>query len=158
MGMKSIPVLLLALVASLAFIPPALAQGGDVAVVVNPANPITGLSLIELRKVFSGQKGSWPGGLPIRLIVRPPGSHERFVLLRLLGMSESEYKQYWTAQVFRGEAGSEPSIVPSIGMQKEALGAFPGAISMVDARDVKQGMKVVKVDGHRPGESGYPLR
>jgi hypothetical protein len=26
------------------------------------------------------------------------------VLLKLLAMSENEYEQYWTAQVFRGEA------------------------------------------------------
>ena len=107
---------------------------------------------------MAGEKRSWPGGLAIRLIVRPPGCHERFVLLRLLGMSESEYKRYWTAQVFRGEAGSEPAIVPSVGMQKEALAAFPGAISLVDVRDVKPGMKIVKVEGLLPGETGYPLR
>jgi len=155
---KPIPVLLLALMASLAFISPALAQSGDVAVVVNPMNPIRGISLIELRKVFAGEKRSWPGGLAIRLIVRPPGCHERFLLLRLLGMSESEYKHYWTAQLFRGEAGSEPTAVPSVGMQKEALTAFPGAISLVDARDVKPGMKMVRVEGLLPGETGYPLR
>jgi len=158
MVVKPIPVLLLALMASVAFISPAQAQGGEVAVVVNPANPIRGVSLIELRKVLAGEKRSWPGGLAIRLIVRPPGCHERFVLLRLLGMSESEYKRYWTAQVFRGEAGSEPAIVPSVGMQKEALAAFPGAISLVDVRDVKPGMKIVKVEGLLPGETGYPLR
>jgi len=79
-------------------------------------------------------------------------------LLRLLGMSESEYKHYWTAQLFRGEAGSEPTAVPSVGMQKEALTAFPGAISLVDARDVKPGMKMVRVEGLLPGETGYPLR
>ena len=158
MVVKSIPVLLLALMASVVSVTPAQAQGGEVAVVVNPANPIKDLTLVELRKVFAGEKRSWPGGVAIRLIVRPPGSHERFVLLRLLGMSESEYKQYWTAQVFRGEAGSEPVVVPSVGMQKEALSAFPGAISLVDARDVKPGMKVVKVEGLLPGETGYPLR
>jgi hypothetical protein len=158
MVVKSIPVLLLALLASVAIASPALAQSREVAVVVNPANSIKGITLIELRKVFAGEKHSWPGGVAIRPIVRPPGCHERFVLLRLLGMSENEYKHYWTAQVFRGEAGSEPATVPSVGMQKEALAAFPGAISLVDAGDVKPGMKVVKIDGLLPGETGYPLR
>jgi hypothetical protein len=158
MVVKSIPVLLLALMASVAFASPALAQSREVAVVVNPANPIKGITLIELRKVFAGEKRSWPGGLAIRPIVRPAGCSERLVMLRLLGMSESEYRRYWTAQVFRGEAGSEPATVPSVGMQKEALAAFPGAISLVDAHDVKPGMKVVKIDGLLPGETGYPLR
>jgi hypothetical protein len=77
--------------------------------------------------------------------------------MKLLAMSESEYRQYWTAQVFRGEADAEPMTVPSIGMQKEALKAFPGAISLVNVRDVKPGMKVIKVDGLLPGAAGYPL-
>jgi hypothetical protein len=73
-------------------------------------------------------------------------------------MSEGEYKQYWTAQVLRGEADAEPLIVPSIGIQKEALILYPGAISMVSVRDVKPGMKVIKIDGQMPGAAGYPLR
>jgi hypothetical protein len=153
---KSIPVLLLTALISLVALPAASAQG-DVAVVVNPANPISNFSLIELRKIFTGERHSWQGGLSIHPIVRRPGCHERLVLLHLLGMSESQYKQYWTAQVFRGEASSEPPSVPSVGMQKEAMQVFPGAISLVDATDVKPGMKIVKVEGYLPGESGYPL-
>jgi hypothetical protein len=137
--------------------PPAFAQAGDVAVVVNPGNSATNLSLADVRKIFGGQKQSWPGGIPVKVFVRPPGSHERLALMKLLQMSESDYKQYWTAQVLRGEAVSEPMIVPSVGMQKEAIQAFPGGVTLVDAGDVKPGMKVLKIDGHLPGEPGYPL-
>lgn len=78
-------------------------------------------------------------------------------MLRLLGMKESEYKQYWSAQTFRGEAESEPFTAPSLGMMLEATKVFPGAIAMIDAKEVKPGMKVIKVDGHMPDEPGYPL-
>lgn len=155
---KSIPALVLAMVVTSSFTARAFAQGGEVAVVVNSANPISNLSLADLRKTFAGEKRSWPGGAPIKLIVRPPGSHERLVLLRLLNMSESEYRQHWTAQVLRGEATSEPVIVPSFGMQKEAIVVFLGGITLVDANQIVRGMKVIKVDGHLPGEPGYPLR
>ncbi len=154
---KSIRVLLVALMTGVIFAASASAQLVDVAVVVNPANPVGSISLTDLHKIFAGEKRSWQGGLPMRPIVRAPGCHERLVLLRLLAMSESEYKQYWTAQVFRGEVGSEPLSVPSIGMQKEAISVFPGAITLVEASEVKPGMKVVKLDGHLPGEPGYPL-
>jgi hypothetical protein len=79
------------------------------------------------------------------------------VLLRLLGMSESEYKQHWTAQVFRGEAQSEPVALFSNGMQKEAITVYPGAVALVKNQDVRAGMKVLRVDGHLPGEQGYPF-
>jgi ABC-type phosphate transport system substrate-binding protein len=138
-------------------IPAAMAQTGDVAVVVNDKNPVVNLSHPELRKIFAGEKRSWPGSLPIKLFVRDPGARERATLLKLLGMSESEYKEYWTAKVFRGEAQTEPNRLPSNGMQKEAIVAYPGAVALVTIQDVKPGMKVVKVDGHKPGEAGYPL-
>jgi ABC-type phosphate transport system substrate-binding protein len=134
-----------------------LAQNQDVAVVVNPKNPKNEISKSELRTIFAGEKRTWPRGVSIKLIVRVPGSCERVVLLRLLGMSESEYKQYWAAQVFHGDAQTEPVALFSNGMQKEAIGAFPGAIALVTLGDVKPGMKVLKVDGHSPGEPGYPL-
>ena len=135
----------------------AAAQNIDVAVVINPNNPMAGTTAVELRKIFAGEKRSWQGGLRIKLIVRQPGCHERLVLLKLLGMSEREYKQYWAAQIFRGEADSEPFAAPSVGMQKEAITTFPGAITLVNEQDIKPGMKVIKVDGRLPGVAGYPL-
>ncbi len=124
---------------------------------VNPKNPVSDITKSELRKIFAGEKRTWPGGLSIKLIVRVPGSYERIVLLRLLGMSESEYKQHWISQVFHGEAQAEPVALFSNGMQKEAIAAFPGAIALVALGDVKPGMKVLKVDGLLPDAAAYPL-
>jgi len=157
MKTNSISVLLLTVLAGLALIPRAAAQGEDVAAVVNPSNPTSNISQVDLRKIFAGERHTWERGIRIKLIVRLPGCRERLALLKLLGMSESEYKQYWAAQVFRGEADSEPFAAPSVGMQKEAMKVFPGAISLVNAPDVKPGMKIIKVDGLLPGAPGYPL-
>ena len=137
---------------------PVVAQNVDVAVVINPSNPTVNVTTSELRKIFAGEKRSWERGLRIKLIVRSPGCYERLALLKLLGMSESEYKQYWAAQIFRGEADSEPFAAPSVGMQKEAMTVFPGSISLVNLQDVKPGMKILKVDGRLPGAPGYTLR
>jgi ABC-type phosphate transport system substrate-binding protein len=147
--------------AGMASFTPAVAQTNAVvmvvAVVVSDRNPVTNLSTGELRKLFSGEKHAWAGGLPVKLFVRAPGAYERVVLLKLLDMSESEYKKYWTAQVFRGDAQAEPVALFSNGMQKEALAAFPGAVALVNFQDVKPGMKVIRVDGHLPGDAAYPL-
>jgi len=157
MGIKSIATLLLLGLAIVSLDPQSTAQANDIAVVVSSGNPATSVSLGDLRKTFAGTKRSWPGGLAIQLITRGPGCRERLALLRLLAMSEREYKQYWTAQVFRGDADAEPLVVPSVGMQKEAMRLFPGAISLVNAVDVKPGMKVIKVDNILPGAAGYAL-
>jgi hypothetical protein len=154
---KSIRALLLLGLAIFLLAPRGAAQADDMAVVVSPDNAASNVSSGDLRKIFAGSKRAWPGGHAIRLVTRGPGCAERLVLLRLLAMSESEYKRYWTAEAFRGEADAEPLVVPSVGMQKEALRLFPGAITLVTMRDVKPGMKVIKVDGLMPGAAGYPL-
>jgi len=135
----------------------AFAQETDIAVVVNPGNAASTLTVPELRKLFGGEKRSWANGQAVRIFVRASGTRERTTLLKLLGMSESEYKQYWTSQVFRGEAQAEPVALPSNGMQKEAILAIPGAIVLMDSKDVKPPVKVVKINGHLPGEPGYPI-
>jgi len=153
----SLTILLLNCLLGAALVQIPLAQEQGVAVVVNPKNPVSDITKSELRKIFAGEKRTWPGGLSIKLIVRVPGSYERVVLLRLLGMSESEYKQHWISQVFHGEAQAEPVALFSNGMQKEAIAAFPGAIALVALGDVKPGMKVLKVDGLLPDAAAYPL-
>jgi hypothetical protein len=42
-------------------------------------------------------------------------------------------------------------------MQREAVQTCAGGIALVDAADVKFGMKVLKIDGKSPGDPGYPL-
>jgi hypothetical protein len=143
--------------AGLAGLSSAAAQTGRVAVVVNEKNPVNNLSAPELRKLLAGEKRAWAGGLAVRIFVRAPGANERLVMLRLLGMSESEYKRYWAGQVYRGEAQAEPVGLFSNGMQREAVLLYPGALALVDVQDVKLGMKVVKVNGHMPEEPGYPF-
>jgi ABC-type phosphate transport system substrate-binding protein len=157
MRTKTLLMPLLICLTSLVCVRVAAAQAEDMAVVVNDHNPVTKMSRAELRKIFAGEERSWSAGLPIKVFVRAPGTHERGALLKLLGMTESEYEQYWTGQVFRGEAQAEPSTLPSNGMQREALIAYPGAVALVSLQDVKAGMKVLRVEGRMPGEAGYRL-
>ena len=154
LGLNVIATLLL----TLSFCALAHAQATDIAVVVNPSNATSNLSMPELRKILAGEKRTWPGGQPVKLFVRGPGSQERAVFLKVLRYSENDYKTHWTTQMFRGEAQSEPLSLPSNGMQMEAVRTFPGAIVLIVNRDIKSGMKIVKVDGHLPGEPQYPLR
>src|SRR2546430_2308385 len=148
--------------ASMALHSPSTAQttrGADVAVVVNSETPVTDLSLSEVRKVLLGERQYWNSKLPVVLLIRAPVTRERDVVLRVIyQMSEAQFKQYWVAKIFRAEAASPPKIVYSNDMQYELVSAMPGAIAFVDARSVRPGLKVVRVDGHLPGDREYPLR
>ena len=63
-------------------------QNVDVAVVVNPKNPVAILTFPALRKLFAGETRTWPGGTPVKLIIRAPGAHEREIVLRLLRLCD----------------------------------------------------------------------
>ena len=131
----------------------------DVAVVVHPDTPVSDLSMAEVRKVLLGERQYWSAKLPVVLLIRAPAARERDVVLRVVyQMTEAQFKQYWVAKIFRAEAASPPKIVYSNDMQYELVTAIPGAIAFVDVRSVRPGLKVLRVDGHLPGEREYPLR
>jgi hypothetical protein len=133
--------------------------GGDVAVVVNDDTPVTDLSLAEVRKVFLGERQYWNAKLPVVLLIRAPVARERDVVLRVIyQMTEAQFKQYWVAKIFRAEVTSPPKIVYSSDLQYDLVTAMPGAIAFVDSRNVRPGVKVVRVDGMLPGDKNYPLR
>lgn len=141
----------------------ALAQqrdpASDIAIVVHEDTPVSNLDMAEVRKIFLGERQYWTPDLPVIVIVRAPVARERDVVLRVIyQMSEVQFKRYWIAKIFRAEAVSAPKIVYSDGMTNELVTAMPGAIGFVAARDVSKGEKVLRVDGHLPGDAEYPLR
>jgi ABC-type phosphate transport system substrate-binding protein len=137
----------------------AQAHDVDVAVVVQPDTPVSNLSLSEVRKIFLGDRQYWTANTPVVLLIRAPVARERDVVLKVIyQISESQFKQYWIAKIFRAESVSAPKVVYSNDMANDLVTALPGAIAFVDSRDVRPGTKVVRVDGRLPGEPGYPLR
>ncbi len=145
----------------LALLQPLAAQRHDVdiAVVVHPDTPVSNLSLAEVRKVFLGDRQYWTANLPVVLMIRAPVARERNVVLKVIyQMSESQFKQYWIAKIFRAEAATAPKVVYSNDMANQLVTAIPGAIAFIDSKEVKPGAKVLRVDGRLPGEPGYPLR
>ena len=134
-------------------------SAADIAVVVHPDTPVSDLSLTDVRKVLLGERQYWNSKLPVVLLIRAPVARERDVVLRVIyQMSEARFKQYWVAKIFRAEAASPPKIVYSNDMQYELISGIPGAIGFMDAHNVRPGLKVLRVDGHLPGDKEYPLR
>ncbi|MBV8475776.1 MAG: hypothetical protein JO249_22040 [Acidobacteria bacterium] len=138
---------------------PAQGRESDVAVVVHPDTPVSNMTLAEVRKVLLGDRQYWTSNMPVVLLMRAPVARERNVVLKIIyQMTESQFKQYWIAKIFRAEAASAPKIVYSNDMANELVTAIPGAIAFISSRDVHPGSKVIRIDNHLPGEPGYPLR
>jgi ABC-type phosphate transport system substrate-binding protein len=127
--------------------------------VVHPDTPVNNLSLAEVRKIFLGDRQYWTTNMPVVLLIRAPVARERDVVLKTIyQMSESQFKQYWIAKIFRAEAATAPKLVYSNDMANELVTAIPGAIAFIDSREVRPGAKVLRIDGRLPGQPGYPLR
>src|SRR3954468_23651232 len=122
---------------------PADTKGNDIAVIVNPDTPVSELSLAEVRKVFRGERQYWTKDVPVVLLIRAPVAREREVVLKqLYGMTESQFKQYWIAKIFRAESTTRPKIVFSNKMATELVGVIPGAIAFVSQKDIPADSKV----------------
>ena len=68
---------------------------GPVAIVVHKANAVNDLSSAELRKVLLGDETRWPGKDKITILLLPPGSEDRRVLLMgLLRMSDDDFTRH----------------------------------------------------------------
>ena len=134
------------------------AHAGPVAVVVHPTVEVDDLNFAEFRKIILGNRRFWAAGKQITIIVRSPVADERTLLLEsVYKMSEAQYRQYWVAKVFRAEVVSGPRVVLSNEEAVDLVGVLEGAISVVDLADVPEGLKVLRIDGHLPGEPKYPF-
>jgi hypothetical protein len=130
-----------------------------IAVIVHPRVPADDLSLTELRRIFLGQQPVWSSELMVTLLMPPRGSLEREVLLRQIYQqrSESQYQQYWINRMFADGAPVAPKATGSREMSASLVREIPGAVALVPVDKIPKGVKVLRIDGKRPGESGYPL-
>lgn len=130
-----------------------------IAIVAHASSPVENLSLQELRNIFLANQQFWSDRTRIILLVRAPKSDERdFVLNTIYEMDEAQFRQYWIAKMFRAEVPRGPKIVFSANMTIELVVAIPGSISFINANEVTDEVKVIRVDGKLPSDAGYPLK
>ncbi|HEX3128435.1 MAG TPA: hypothetical protein VH394_13980 [Thermoanaerobaculia bacterium] len=138
-----------------------IAAGAEapIAVIVHEQVPVEELSLVELRRVFLGERLFWSKDLTITLLVPPRGTRERKVLLDKIYQqrSEAQYQHHWINKLFSGEARTNPKITGSPQMSASLVREIPGAIALVPVNRIPPGVKVLRIDGKAPGEAGYPL-
>jgi hypothetical protein len=120
---------------------------------------VENVTFAELRKILLGDRQFWAPKQTVTLVVRAPVAASRTLLLeKVYKMNEAQFKQYWVAKVFRAEATEGPRLVLSNEKAVELVGVIPGAVTLVESQDVPEGLRVLTIDGKKPGEDGYPLR
>lgn len=146
--------------ASTLFVSPSRGRGGaPIAVIVHEQVPLDSLSLDELRRIFLGERQSWSRELTVTLLLPPRGTPERRVLLDKIYQqrSEAQVQHYWINRLFGDEVEAGPKITGSNEMSASLVRVIPGAIALVPADRIPEGVKVLRIDGKKPGQAGYPL-
>ena len=148
----------LLLVALLVLASTTVAVCKDLALITHKSNATTSVTMPELVKMCKGQTNRWPDGKPVVFILRDPGSSDmHMVLEKVYNMSRSEVmKAIATANHGRM---NHPAImvVDSDDALLDRVEATPGAVGLVDVYAITGGVRVLKVGGKLPLESGYPL-
>lgn len=113
-----------------------------VAVAVNPANRVEGLTKAQIKDIFSGKIANWKevGGAdaPISLYVREDGSGTR--------------ETFEERALDKGASAAAANVVNSNGAMKTAIGQDPNAIGYVGIGHLDKSIKGVSVDGMAPSQ------
>ena len=169
--MKRISVVLIAL-ALLSFGAPSHAAADDVAVIVHKSNPVDGLTMGQLRKIVLGQQTKWPNDQTIAVLMTTPGQPERDTTLRIVcGMSETSFGLHFAHASFteglaalHGPKWSPPDVAEpptSVGsgvQLRQSVAGSANAVGFIKASQLDGSVKIITIDGSRPGEPAYKLK
>ncbi len=136
-----------------------IVNAGDIAVIVNPENPINTITQRDLRKILLYEKTFWKDGSRIFLLIRESGSREKNILMeKIYKMTDEELKRLWLSKLFKGEISSPPKITTSDQHMKSFVVRVPNAIGFIDSNALDDTVKTLKVDGKLPGDDNYLLK
>jgi ABC-type phosphate transport system substrate-binding protein len=128
------------------------------AIIANRSNTVNGLTMAELRKLFLGDRGHWPDGHRVTLVMREPGEPERQTILRdVCQMNENDFKNHFLHGLFTGEILVSPKILDTPTGVRKFIFNVPGAIGYLRQTDVDATVKVLRIDEALPEDPGYKL-
>ena len=119
------------------------------AVVTDKDNKIENVSSAQLAKIFKGEVKKWPDGRNVVLVMHRSSADEAATLAHLMKMTPAELK------AMLSERKDSVRKVTTDADVIDAVSSTPGAIGMVEEHSITDRVKVIKVDGKLPMESGY---
>ena len=130
----------------------------DVAVIVNKSNPETEFSFREVTRIFKMEKKYWKDGRKIYFVMQEAGALEKQIILKkVFKMNAQQLKKFWLAKIFRAEISSFPKTLGSNESVIRFVREVPYAVGFINASSLDKSIKVLAIDGKRPGQVGYLL-
>jgi len=127
-------------------------------VIVNEKNPVKKLSFAELRSYLRMRRQFWPNRKRCALYLPKRDSDAYAMLLKeVYKTSDKKLQKYWVRLLFAGDIPAKPSVVTSPKAAGSQVSKNEGALSIVPASEVPKDVRVLPIDGKKPGDAGYPL-
>ena len=123
------------------------------AIITHPDSPVDKVTLSEVRELFLGRSSRLDGEQ--FLLIENAGERERFYA-DLLSMSTNRLRRHWISLVLSGQNVVPPKTVDARDVLAE-VARVRRSLSFVSFSAVDPSVKVIALDGFRPGEPGYPL-
>jgi len=131
-------------------------QRAPLAVVVHPDNPVSDLTLQELRRLFLGQTILFQSRARVAL-AEFEGERVRFYRVAL-GIGEDRVKRQWISQVFAGSPATPPETFAYASEVRQFVALRPGAIAFLPLAEVDASVKLVTIERRRVTDPSYPIR
>lgn len=115
----------------------------DIAIISHPDTDTGEIDTQKVRKIFLGERKSFPNGhyaKPLHHVTGSPDRKEFFSLV--LSMTESSHKRHWSRKISTG-AGSSPNELSSYKDLLHSIATTPGSIGYIDAKAVDDSVKVL---------------
>jgi len=125
---------------------PSPAAAGDVVFIVHPRNPQIDVSSSDLVQMLRMEQQHWDAGGRIYLVLR-----------KVYRMKDAALKLHYLEKLYRGEIASFPRIAHSNQETRKLVAQAPNALGFIDAASVDSTVKVLRIDGKKPGDPGYLL-
>jgi hypothetical protein len=124
------------------------------AVIIAKSSPLESISLQDLRNLYRGDRLVGHQLIPFAF---QAGTPERIAFDQaVLGMSPDDVARYWIDRKIRGQSGA-PRAIDSADLLMRVVAKLEGGLGYVRASDVKDYVKVLRINSKGPNDPGYPV-
>jgi hypothetical protein len=124
------------------------------AVIIAKSSPLETISLQDLRNLYRGDRLVGHQLIPFAF---QAGTPERIAFDHsVLGMSPDDVARYWIDRKIRGQSGP-PRAIDNPDLLMRVVAKLDGGLGYVRASDVKDYVKVLRIDSKGITDSAYPI-
>jgi ABC-type phosphate transport system substrate-binding protein len=129
-------------------------ESNNLVIIINKANPLSSISIDELRSIFKMEKKFWKDGKKIVVgLISYKDERSKIFNKMVYKMDESALKKFWFTKIFKGQLTSTPITLDNIEESIKFVQNNPGSISYTNKSYNLDTVKPLSVSGFPDSET-----